>query len=69
MPTVDVTQGRQLAQAIVAMPREQAVEVVRDLTRTKRLSVAMRTLNGLLQDPDHGELAKRALEHMGFGRV
>lgn len=67
MPTVDVTQGRQLAQAIVAMPPEQAVEVVRDLTRTKRLSAAMHTLNGLLGDPDHGELAKRALERMGFG--
>lgn len=69
MPTVDVTQGRPLAQAIVAMPPDQVVEVVHKLTRTKRLTSAIHTLNGLLQDPEHGDLAKRALERMGFGRV
>lgn len=66
MRTIDVTDGRRLAEAILDVPHERAAEVVRCLAKSRRLSAGVRSLHHLLQDPEQRELAKSALHHMGF---
>ena len=66
MLRVDVSNDRRTAESVLDIEAHEIPVVIAELTKSKRLSIVMRNLNRLMQDPTDHELARRALRHLGF---
>jgi hypothetical protein len=63
---VDVSKDRRTAESLLDIEVEEIPDVIVDLVQSKRLSIVMRNLNRLIQDPVERELGRRAIRHLGF---
>ena len=66
MLRVDVSNDRRTAESVLDIEAHEIPDVIAELTKSKRLSIVMRNLNRLMQDPAERELGRRALRHLGF---
>ena len=62
---IDVSDDRRTAESLLAIEAQEIAELVIELAKSKRLSIVMRNLNRLMQDPTDQELGRRALRHLG----
>jgi hypothetical protein len=63
---IEVSDDRRTAESLLAIDAQEIPELIIELAKSKRLSIVMRNLNRLLQDPTNQELGRRALRHLGF---
>jgi hypothetical protein len=66
MRLIDVSDGRRTAESVLSVKPEDVPGVISGLMKSKRLTIAMRNLNQLAQNPSDADLGKRALCHLGF---
>ena len=66
MQRIEVSDDRRTAESLLAIDAQEIPELIIELAKSKRLSIVMRNLNRLLQDPTNQELGRRALRHLGF---
>ena len=58
--------GWQIARKVVNCREDEWPELVRDLYRSRRLSIAMHEMNNLQRDPIYGKTADAAIKRLGF---
>jgi hypothetical protein len=63
---VDVSDDRRAAESVLDIEASEVPDVIVKLTKSKRLSVLMRSLNRLMLDAAQRELGRSALRHLGF---
>jgi hypothetical protein len=63
---VDVSNDRRTAESVLDIEAHEIPVVIAELTKSKRLSIVVRNLNRLIQNPAERELGRRALRHLGF---
>ena len=63
---VEVSIDRRTAEGLLDIKADEIPDAIVALAKSKRLSIVMRNLNRLIQDPVDGELGRRALRHLGF---
>jgi hypothetical protein len=63
---VDVSDRRRTAESLLAIEAHEIPHVITKLVKAKKLSIVMRNLNYLMENPHDRELSRRALRHLGF---
>jgi len=63
---IEVSDDRRTAESLLAIDAQEIPELIIELAKSKRLSIVMRNLNRLIQDPTDRELGRRAVSHLGF---
>jgi len=63
---IDVSDDRRTAESELAIEAQEIPDVLVELTKSKRLSIVMGSLNRLMRHPTDQELGRRALRHLGF---
>jgi len=63
---VDVSNDRRTAESVLDIEADEMPDAIVDLVKSKRLSIVMRSLDRLIQNPVDRELGRRAIRHLGF---
>jgi len=63
---IDVSDDRRTAESVLAIEPHEIRDVIAELAKVKQLSIVMRNLNRLMNNPADRELGRRALRHLGF---
>jgi len=63
---VDVSEDRRTAEAVLDIKADEIPDAIVELAKSKRLTMVIRNLNRLIQDPVDRELGRRAIRHLGF---